>query len=164
MQKLLRRTAQAEKQVTRRRDRDKKFAGFAQRQKDQSELRVAMRDCRQQRGKASAGRRAAWALGPLAPREDTAFGRHGYWGELTSGRVVGAVKPARDALEALCAWAGGLDGFCLAEQDRVVVLDGPLKGRISRVRAIKMESGGLELETEGWVRVPPFPPSPSSVP
>jgi len=151
MQKLLQRTRQAEKQVTRRMAKLKK--GEDKREKAIREKRIAQAvgAIASSRRSAQRTRREDWEMGPLAPRRDTP---KRLWGVMNDRVVTQEFQFREGAMEARCRWAGGTKHLCLAVGDRVVVMEGPLKGSIGPITKIEME--GATVEVEGVNMVSPF--------
>ncbi|KAK6226058.1 KOW domain-containing protein [Colletotrichum tabaci] len=142
MQKLIKRTAQAEKQVARRmkkRSRGEIGSEKAQRFRDQ---RNQLTELNQDVKNARLARNEKWALGPLAPRRDF-FDSYGAFETNRQGRST-ALKP--EEVEARCAWAGGCQYLNIAVNDRVVLLEGPDKGKIDRIASINLEYGTVVLK------------------
>ncbi|KAI1210444.1 uncharacterized protein F4807DRAFT_423436 [Annulohypoxylon truncatum] len=141
MQKILRRVATAERAVAKRHKkqmqaRDKKGLS-RQRVRRQQQLSAFGVDVKN----AKMAIKDAWELGPLAPRSDVGIhaGTRGAIKETQYG-VFG--RPTPTQLEARCAWAGGTKFLSLAVDDRVVLMEGPDKGRIGKIMDIdpnKME-------------------------
>ncbi|GKT50019.1 uncharacterized protein ColSpa_10200 [Colletotrichum spaethianum] len=149
MQKLIKRTAQAEKQVARRikkRSRVENGTEKAQRFRDQrNQLTELNKDVKTAR----LVRHEKWALGPLAPRRDV-FDSYGALQTNRQGRST-PLKP--EEIEARCAWAGGCQYLNIAVNDRVVLLEGPDKGKIDRIASINLEYGTVTLKDIAKVTV-----------
>ncbi|GKT57082.1 KOW domain-containing protein domain-containing protein [Colletotrichum tofieldiae] len=149
MQKLIKRTAQAEKQVARRikkRSRVENGTEKAQRFRDQrNQLTELNKDVKTAR----LVRHEKWALGPLAPRRDV-FDSYGALQTNRQGRST-PLKP--EEIEARCAWAGGCQYLNIAVNDRVVLLEGPDKGKIDRIASINLEYGTVTLKEIAKVTV-----------
>ncbi|TQN72309.1 hypothetical protein CSHISOI_03166 [Colletotrichum shisoi] len=142
MQKLIKRTAQAEKQVARRmkkRSRSEIGSEKAQRFRDQ---RNQLTELNQDVKNARLARNEKWTLGPLAPRRDF-FDSYGAFETNRQGRST-PLKP--EEVEARCAWAGGCQYLNIAVNDRVVLLEGPDKGKIDRIASINLEHGTVVLK------------------
>ncbi|KAI8634172.1 KOW domain-containing protein [Xylariaceae sp. FL1651] len=132
MQKIIRRVATAERVVAKRQKaKDLKF--FKKEKKEQStqqNQQIAM--ARTELEEAKQAIRDDWTLGSLSPRRDIgdwegAFGSIGESRFSSVGRITLAKRNAR------CQWAGGAYYLNLAVGDRVVLLDGPDKGRIGKI-------------------------------
>lgn len=159
MQKLLKRVATAERvtnkrrttrnQIYERNDYNDRLADVALQRKD------AFKDI--QRAKQAI--RDDWHLGPLAPKPN--------YGEL--GDAYGAVAetrykitfPMKDkAKEERCKWLGGTKNLNLASGDRVVLLEGPDKGKIGKVMEVDLDDFLVTVEGLNKVRfllVAPLP-------
>jgi large subunit ribosomal protein L24 len=149
MLKLLKRSAQAERQVAKKAAKQSKneFKGNLIR------FRQAVTEAnREMRANKKASRQAskdAWELGPLAPKRNLGIDNY----DALSGGIrvdwtnMGTYKPKAAVVEKRCAWAGGVKQLCLAPKDRVVILDGPDKGKIDKIKDINLEAGYLTLET-----------------
>lgn len=86
-----------------------------------------------------------WAMGPIAPRTDygewhDALGAVGEDRFASNGRLSLTVRNAR------CQWAGGAYNLNLAKGDRVVLLDGPDKGRIGNIMRIDHDSAEVTIK------------------
>lgn len=96
-------------------------------------------------------RRERWELGPLASRLDL-DGKNAHAAQEASRLNMQAVlKPWE--IQQRCAWAGTPELLNLVVGDRVVLLEGPDKGKIDRVASIDMSRGTLQLENIGKVRL-----------
>lgn len=148
MQKLLKRTAQAEKQVARRNAKRKKLA-------DRAELRGEFRKRMQSfaivnrmRVDARKKQREDWILGPLAPQRDTPvkneFGT--YFGAIPESVVMGTMGDKQ--LNLACKWAGGKDFLSIKAGDRVAIMEGPDKGQIAPIKSIEEDTGHVVLDGE----------------
>jgi len=148
MQRVLKRTAQAQRQVVRRAAKQAKKGKQETRNRHQDVLTAANREIRNNLRDARRARREDWELGPLAPKRDLGFNDYGTFQEnLRQDYTNNGVFVARQkVVEQRCAWAGGVKQLSLAPDDRVVILDGPDKGKIDRIKAINAESGTLTLQ------------------
>ncbi|KAK1994016.1 KOW domain-protein domain-containing protein-containing protein [Colletotrichum falcatum] len=142
MQKLIKRTAQAEKQVARRIKKRARAEGGrekAERFRDQrNQLTELNRDVKTAR----LVRQEKWTLGPLAPRRDV----FDSYGAVQTNRQSRSTPLKPEEVEARCAWAGGLQYLNIAVNDRVVLLEGPDKGKIDRIASINLEHGTVTLK------------------
>lgn len=145
MQKILRRVATAERVATKRQKAkglilykvDKK----EQSARDRRHVAVAQKEI----ADAKQTIRDDWAMGSLAPRTDIgsfqdAYGAIGESRYSSPGGFSLAMRNAR------CRWAGGAYYLNLAEGDRVVLLDGPDKGRIGPVADINHEAAEVKVK------------------
>ena len=149
MQKLVKRVAQAQRQAGRRSNiRARKEAAEGQLHNRQA-LSGAIAEVRQNLKDAKRARQEDWEMGPLAPKRDLGFNNYGAFKESMrqDWSNSGLHRPAPKVVEARCAWAGGVKQLNLAPKDRVVILDGPDKGRIDRIQSVDAESGTVTLET-----------------
>ncbi|KAI1809631.1 KOW domain-containing protein [Poronia punctata] len=155
MQKILRRVATAERVVTKRQKaKDMKFFKKEKKEKlnqRQEQTTAALREVQA----AKKAIKDDWALGPLSPRRDVGewAGAHGAIGEQ---RFAGPGSISLAARNARCKWAGGAYHLCLAVGDRVVLLDGPDKGRIGEITSIDEYSAEVTVEglNKSNVRIP----------
>ncbi|KAL1838967.1 hypothetical protein VTJ49DRAFT_2012 [Mycothermus thermophilus] len=147
METILRRVRMAERQVARRmkRQEDLKF------REAKHERMIDIAHMRRQIGEninaAIKARHEDLKLGPLAPRRDgVKFDRvMSFWGSISVERVMLSTKLTDEQRNARAAWCGGTENFCLAVGDRVVVLEGPYKGKIAPIESINKENMTLEL-------------------
>jgi large subunit ribosomal protein L24 len=148
MDKILRRVRMAERQVARRAKRREQ----QQETSERANTRRQVIDFRRQAGSRLATaikhRHEDWELGPLAPRRDVSRAdRHGtYWGSVHAESANLSVSLTEEQREARAAWAGGARYLCLAPKDRVVVQDGPYKGKIAKILRINKETMTVDLE------------------
>lgn len=148
MDKILRRVAMAERQVARREKRwQEQKAGRDKHRRLQEVIRVR-REASQGLNTAIKVRHEDLELGPLAPRRDVSqVDQHGnYWGSISTERALLQTKPSEQQKKDRTAWAGGPQYLCLAQGDRVVITEGPEKGKISTIANIRKEYMTLELE------------------
>jgi large subunit ribosomal protein L24 len=152
MQKIIRRVATAERVVAKRQKaRDLKwFKKGKKEQKEQSNQHVSA--ARRELENAKQAIRDDWAMGSLAPRHDVGEweGAHGAIGESrfsSPGKFSLAMRNAR------CQWAGGAYYLNLAVGDRVVMLDGPDKGRIGKVSEINHDTAEVTVAGLNKVRL-----------
>lgn len=156
MQKILRRVATAERVATKRQKaqdlriykKDKKEKSGS----DQKHVAAALREVEQ----AKQAIRDDWAMGPLSPRTDVgsfqdAYGAIGESRYSSPGGFSLAMRNAR------CQWAGGAYYLNLAVGDRVVLLDGPDKGRIGPVTDIDHETAEVKVKELNKVDLSPSP-------
>jgi len=148
MDKILRRVRMAERQVARRAKR-REQANLAHERANTREQMVGLRrQAGRQLNAAIKRRHEDWELGPLAPRRDISkvdeYGN--YWGSISADHASLQIALTEEQREARAAWAGGAQHLCLAPKDRVVILDGPYKGKITTINKINKDSMTLELE------------------
>lgn len=177
MLKLAKRTAQAEKQVARRRKIRERALDAIQTSRVNSLRRSLNDEIKLQEEQARRARREAWTMGPLAPQRNHAAAmadeaRRGrssntnrfgieqfaeeslpHWGTLSIRRLrndqSSPISPR--GIKARCAWAGTPDFICLAQGDRVVVMEGPFKGNIGPIKELHIEQGTVVIEGVGRV-------------
>jgi large subunit ribosomal protein L24 len=149
MQKLLRRTAQAERQVLRRASKKGKMAQRAEQREDFKRRMAATQDSHRAVKEAARRRREDWEMGPLAPQRDTPLkdSTDAYFGTMGLRRNMGENFPEKQR-ELACRWAGGRKTFCVKAGDRVAIMEGPDKGKIGTVKFISDEQGSVALEGE----------------
>ncbi|CAJ2511582.1 Uu.00g072070.m01.CDS01 [Anthostomella pinea] len=135
MQKILRRVATAERVAAKR--KKAKDLKFYKKEKKESvgQSRQQLGMVREDFERAKRAIRDDWALGPLAPRNDV-----GEWdsahGTVHEARFRGQGGLSLAMRNRRCQWAGGAYNLNIAVGDRVVLLDGPDKGRIGLIREI----------------------------
>ena len=145
----------AERQVARRAKRQKIIDEAVQRQQERRALRSTRQAAGQQLNAAIKARHEDWELGPLAPRRDVSKVDTGgnFDGTISADHArLEAITLRDEQREARAAWAGGATYLCLSRGDRVVVLDGPYKGKISTIRNIHKDSMTLDLDNDLLVR------------
>ncbi|KAI1175771.1 hypothetical protein F4777DRAFT_549212 [Nemania sp. FL0916] len=135
MQKLMKRVATAER-VAAKRQKTKELRLYKRDKKETMPQQVMQhRMARDEVAAAKQAIRDDWAMGPLAPRVDV-----GPWadarGSIGESRYASGYKLSLAQRNARCSWAGGAFRLCLAVGDRVVLLDGPDKGRIGKISHI----------------------------
>ncbi|KAK3371699.1 hypothetical protein B0T24DRAFT_630131 [Lasiosphaeria ovina] len=147
MDKLLRRVRMAEGQVARRKKREDHISHRIELAKNRKEKVVARRNASEQLGAAIKARHEDWEMGPLRPNRDVGkvdkFGN--YWGTISAQQALLQLDITDEQREARAAWAGGTTNLCLAPGDRVVVIEGPYKGKIAAIDKIKRDIMALEL-------------------
>lgn len=155
MQKIARRVATAERVVAKRRKA----------RNDTSHKQEARAEFKQNIEHRSIGKaeieyakkaiRDDWAMGALSPRRDV--------GDFHD--ALGAISHVRYASRDLtlakrnarCQWAGGAHYLNLAVGDRVVLLDGPEKGRIGKIADINHGTAQVTVNELNKVCVPILP-------
>ncbi|KAG5973122.1 hypothetical protein E4U58_005655 [Claviceps cyperi] len=163
MQKLLKRTRQVQRQAARRLQGKKEGEEIGDRIQTRRSLREAVGQARQNVLDARKARKEDWELGPIAPKRDLGFNSYGVvsapmrldWDNEGKNRI----KP--EMLEKRCAWAGEPGKLNLAPGDRVILLDGPDRGKIDRIKEVKESTGTILLEklhrvlSQGMLDQPP---------
>lgn len=151
MDKLIKRTTKAERQVARRMREAAKKNHRRQLGARLRSAKAAMADLSQNVYNARRMRHEAWELGPMAPRRTIENG-YGIAAEpARTGRQTADFIMRPFEVEARCEWAGGSKHLNLAEGDRVVILEGPDKGNIDTISSISRSSGTVELKEFGKV-------------
>lgn len=148
MQKLAKRVAQAQRQAGRRAQQDVKKEANGFKLRNRQALRGAVSEVKENLRDARRARKEDWEMGPLAPKRDLGFNGYGMFAESvrTDWSNYGLYQPRPELIEKRCAWAGGVKQLNLEVQDRVVILDGPDKGKIDRIKTINLQSGHVTLE------------------
>ncbi|PHH78002.1 hypothetical protein CDD80_7513 [Ophiocordyceps camponoti-rufipedis] len=144
MQKLLKRTAQAERQVARRMKKRNKEEERAELRRERPRIVDALRSIAKDNKTARRTWIENWELGPLAPKRDLGCNNYGVIWENYRRTPP---RPSPQVLEQRCGWAGGPHQLCLAPGDRVLIMDGPDKGKIDCIKDIQHEHGTVKLET-----------------
>ncbi|KAF5012875.1 hypothetical protein FDECE_1093 [Fusarium decemcellulare] len=148
MQKLAKRVAQAQRQAGRRAQKAAETEAIGYKLRNRQALRAAVSEVRQNLLDARRARQEDWEMGPLAPKRDLGFNGYGQFSEgaRQDWSNYGLYTPRPEVIQQRCAWAGGVRQFNLAVSDRVVIMDGPDKGKIDRIRSINLQSGHVTLE------------------
>ncbi|KAH8706387.1 hypothetical protein BGZ61DRAFT_493293 [Ilyonectria robusta] len=149
MQKLAKRVAQAQRQAGRRAQKQAQSEHQGYKLRNRQALRGAVTEVRENLLDARRARAEDWEMGPIAPKRDLGFNGYGMFAESvrTDWSNYGLYSPRPEVVQKRCAWAGGPKMLNLEVQDRVVILDGPDKGKIDRIRSINLQSGHVTLET-----------------
>lgn len=148
MQKLVKRAAQAQRQAMRQGRRQAEQINIDQKNRNRHVARAAVAEVRQNLLDARRARKEDWEMGPLAPKRDLGFNNYGALQEnmRTDWSNQGMNGPRPELVEKRCAWAGGSRQLNLAPRDRVVIMDGPDKGKIDYIKAVQPETGSVTLE------------------
>lgn len=149
MQKLLRRTAQAERQVIRRSKKQGKMMKMARQRQEFRQRMGATQETHRSLKDAARRRREDWEMGALAPQRDTPLrdANESYWGSIGLHRNLADTLPEKQR-DLACRWAGGRKTLCIKAGDRVAIMDGPDKGKISTVKYAQEEGAFVALEAE----------------
>ncbi|KAK4167344.1 hypothetical protein QBC43DRAFT_311607 [Cladorrhinum sp. PSN259] len=155
MDKILRRVRMAERQVARRAKREAKQAASIEKWQRVREVSRIRKEAALDIHSSIKARHEDRNLGPIAPRRDVSkLNRAGnYWGAISTERALLQSKLTKEQTEARCAWAGGSKYLCIRAGDRVVVTEGPYKGRIAKVEAVKEENMTVDLGNETMANV-----------
>lgn len=157
MQKLIKRTAEAQRNAANR-AKKKSLQEFKRTKGERiRESKINIKSITSDLHRARQVRREAWELGPLAPRRD--LDGHMSHAALRGGRLSPRVPLKSWEVEARCHWAGGSKYLNLAVGDRVVITQGPDKGIIDKVAKIDLDTATLELAEAGKVRFPGLYPT-----
>ncbi|TAQ86927.1 hypothetical protein B7494_g4767 [Chlorociboria aeruginascens] len=105
--------------------------------------------------KARAARREDWELGPLAPKRDVGDAKDTY------GTIPSVLVQGQAHLRGSLASVGGRF-LNIVEKDRVVLLEGPDKGKIGVIRSVDKKKGLCSVEGLNMVdiQIPPYMISP----
>jgi large subunit ribosomal protein L24 len=151
MQKVIRRTALAEKQAARRLMR-RKERNLRDKWKTQNEQRLVLeREADKRFAEAKRAHKESWELGPLAPRRDVGKNKETY-GALDSQNIQGPRLRRAEAEEILEVWGGRF--LNIREGDRVVILEGRDKGKIGPVISIDKKRAEVTVEGMNMVCCP----------
>ncbi|KAM4066864.1 KOW domain-containing protein [Hirsutella rhossiliensis] len=148
MQKLAKRTAQAHHQATRRAQQMLERQAVDDRRRIRQSVKAATDELRKNIKDARRARREDWELGPLAPKRDLGFNNYGVLKETTrlDWTQGGMQRVQPTVLEKRCAWAGGSKQLNLAPGDRVIVMDGPDKGKVDSIDSVDATNGTVKLK------------------
>ncbi|KAI0426309.1 hypothetical protein F5Y09DRAFT_319275 [Xylaria sp. FL1042] len=145
MQKILRRVATAERVAAKRQKaRELKFYKWNKTKSSQegsSQVRMVLKEVEE----AKQAIRDDWAMGPLSPRIDVGD-QHNLLGTIGESRYSTNRELSLAMRNARCQWAGGAFYLCLAAGDRVVLLDGPDKGRIGEISEIRHDTAEVVVK------------------
>lgn len=149
MQKLLRRTAQAERQVIRRSKKQSKMINMARQRQEFRQRMGGTQETHASLKAATRRRREDWEMGALAPQRDTPLrdANNSYWGTVSLYRNLADNLPEKQR-DLACRWAGGRKTLCIKAGDRVAIMEGPDKGKISTVKWVQEEGAFVALEAE----------------
>ncbi|KAK4181103.1 hypothetical protein QBC36DRAFT_129004 [Triangularia setosa] len=150
MDKILRRVAMAERQVTKRIKRKTQRRYQLEKKERNREIKRHRQEVGEDMRQAIVARNEDLKLGPLAPNRDTGkvneFGNP--YGAISVDRALLHSQLTPEQKEARCAWAGGSKNLCLAPGDRVVILEGPYKGKIVPIKNIRTNTMVLEMDDD----------------
>ena len=141
----------AERQVVRRalRKKAKDVEGKGRKKEQTREKARTMIQIKADLQTARETRRQDWEMGPLAPRRDIPKlneSSRTYYGSVAMERSTVKGVLSKEELDARTAWAGGIKFLNLAIGDRVVVIEGPYKGRIAPIKRIVKDSAQVLLD------------------
>lgn len=148
MQRLAKRAAQAQRQATRQGRLLVRKEQIDAKIRNRTALRNAVAEVRQNIKDARQARQEDWELGPLAPKRDLGFKNYGAFQEnlRQDWTNYGLHQTHPKTVQQRCAWAGGPEQLNLAVKDRVVLLDGPDKGKIDQIKSVNAGNGTVTLE------------------
>jgi hypothetical protein len=150
MQKILKRVATAERVAAKRKATRDKQAWQKSRFEERDEVRYQRAQMAEDFGRAKRAIKDDWFLGPSAPNINV--GEHGpTHGAISEARYQMSGSLKEHQKEARCAWLGGAKNLNLAEGDRVVLLEGPDKGKIGKVTTVYKDK--MEVIVEGLNKV-----------
>lgn len=145
MQKILKRVATAERVVAKRKATRDRLHFNKERKDEEYGLRnqgnIVARDI----GRAKQAIKDDWNLGPLAPNSHTGEAANQY-GAISEVRYKNPTSLRNEQKAARCAWLGGYKNLNLVPGDRVVLLQGPDKGKIGRVQNINEDDASVVVE------------------
>lgn len=149
MQKLLRRTAQAERQAIRRSKKQGKMRKMAEQRQEFVQRMGGTQETHASLKAAVRRRQEDWEMGALAPQRDTPLrdANNSYWGSISLRRNLADTLPEKQR-DLACRWAGGRRTLCIKMGDRVAIMEGPDKGKISVVKYVQEEGAFVALEGE----------------
>uniref|UniRef100_L2GH47 Kow motif containing protein n=1 Tax=Colletotrichum fructicola (strain Nara gc5) TaxID=1213859 RepID=L2GH47_COLFN len=142
MQKLIKRTRQAEKVLAKKMKKRQGYEITDQRQQRFREQRQQLDELNDDIRTSRLIRQEKWSMGTIAPRRDLLP----EWGASEVNRNSRQTGLKFSEIENRCSWAGGVNQLCLKPKDRVVLLDGPEKGKIDRIESIDKSTGTVMLE------------------
>lgn len=145
------RVRMAERQVARRAKRLEQAEKRIERRQQREQLQQLQRQAGSQLNQAVKHRHEDWKMGPLAPRRDVSKldASGNYWGSISPEQAqLNNPLLTEEQKEARTAWAGGSKYLCIATGDRVVVLDGPYKGQISKIMDIREDNMTVSLSED----------------
>jgi len=146
MQKVIRRTLLAERQALRRQKARLELKKKSEANNAREENQFMLREQRKISRAAAYAQKEDYALGPLAPKRDVGSARFAY------GAVSGQLIRGTDLIEGtkrMEAFKKEVEGFgldAITEGDRVVIIEGRDKGRISTVESIDKEKGEVTVK------------------
>ncbi|PKS06942.1 hypothetical protein jhhlp_005538 [Lomentospora prolificans] len=149
MDKLVKRTLKAERQVARRLKNQSNKAYRRELRDRVRRAKSAVEDLNKNVSEARRARHERWELGPLAPNRTVDLGHGVVTEHARTARQTTEFLLRPFELEARCGWAGGVKFLNLAVGDRVVITEGHDKGNIDTISAIHTSTGTVELKEHG---------------
>lgn len=145
MQKILRRVATAERVAAKRNKARDELAHRKDRKEHFEQARRQQTMFVEDLKKSKKAIRDDWELGPLAPRLDVGP-LQGQYGTIHEARYKRTDPLTLAQRNKRCEWLGGAYNLNLIAGDRVVLLNGPEKGRIGKVRLVDHEKGEVIVD------------------
>lgn len=150
MQKILKRVATAERVTAKRKAARDRQAWNKNRFAERDEVKYQRSQIAADFGRAKKAIKDDWFLGPNAPNINV--GENGpTHGAISEARYQMSVTLKDHQKEARCAWLGGARNLNLTEGDRVVLLEGPDKGKIGKISDVQKDK--MEVIVEGLNKV-----------
>lgn len=146
MQKILKRVATAERVAAKRKATRDWQAWKKERFNEQDEVKYQRSQIALDFGRAKQAIKDDWYLGPNAPNINV--GENGSThGTISEARYQMSATLKDHQKEARCEWLGGAKNLNLVEGDRVVLLEGPDKGKIGKITTVQQDK--MEVVVEG---------------
>lgn len=150
MQKILKRVATAERVASKRKAARDRQAFNKTKYDERDEANYQRAQMAADFGRAKQAIKDDWFLGPNAPNINV--GENGpTHGAISEARYQMGASLKNHQKEARCAWLGGSKNLNLVAGDRVVLLDGPDKGKIGKISDVQKEK--MEVIVEGLNKV-----------
>lgn len=151
MDKLLRRVRMAEGMAARRTQRKNTTMKRIIERKNKRRNGETFTEAIQQRKAAVVARHEDWTMGPLAPRRelgeaDDLFGN--FYGTISPSRTMLNSQISEEEKKARVAWCGSPKFLCIAEGDRVVVIEGHHKDLIGTIEKLHTDNMTVEIASE----------------
>ncbi|KAI8956012.1 KOW domain-containing protein [Xylaria longipes] len=144
MQKIARRVATAERVAVKRQKAKSKTIYKYNKKEEKQQVVHARAAARKDLERAKQAIRDDWARGPLSPRLDVdEF--HNAHGSISQSRFSPSTTLSFFERNARCQWAGGAAYLNLAVGDRVVLLEGPDKGRVGKIADINLDKAEVTV-------------------
>ncbi|KAF9877789.1 putative KOW domain-containing protein domain-containing protein [Colletotrichum karsti] len=140
--KLVQRTVTAERVWARKAKKEARWQQAQTRSERFREQRTQLDELNEDIQVARTARWEKWQMGPIAPRRDIFEA----WGATDTNRQSRQSILSPKELHDRCAWAGGVKKLNIKPKDRVVVLEGPERGKIDTIASINDETGTVTLD------------------
>ncbi|KAI0018279.1 hypothetical protein F4780DRAFT_534239 [Xylariomycetidae sp. FL0641] len=145
MQKILRRVKTAERVAAKRKANKDRLDAIGRRQQETNTLQKQLRWVNREINSAKTRIVQNFYMGPKASRR--AVGNNaGKLNGIDNVRFGPYVALAPSKLDARCRWAGGFKNLNVVPGDRVVLLAGPERGRIGKIRRIDEDNAEAIIE------------------